>query len=325
MQPEVIAELKNLFSPDHVRDHCPLAPYTTYRLGGTGELVLFPHSSEELAHMIGRLNWHDEQVELILGHGANVLIADAGIPRVTIVLRYMNAVHFEGDSLIADAGLAADTAAEVARIADRTGLEFLAGLPGTIGGATFMNARAFDHDVAGVLEWVELIEPDGKVKTYYANPADFGYKRSPFMDLPSIVSRVSLRVWNGDGESIAAAMDRHRAMRRARGEDRVLSCGCVFQNPTTREAPAGKLIDGCGLKGFGTEHAWVYASHANFMIHDGAASAAELRALFLEVQRIVAEQTGVVLQPEVRFCGEFPDDDVFTFRHDPARANQERT
>jgi len=322
MQPEIIAELKSIFSPDHVRENCPLAPYTTYRVGGPGELVLFPHGAEELARMIGRLDWHDEAVRLVLGHGANVLLSDVGMPGATVVLRYMDAVRFEGDLLIADAGLAADTAAEIARVADRTGLEFLAGLPGTLGGAAFMNARAFDYDLASILEWVELVEPTGRVKTYYANAADFGYKRSPFQGIPAILSRVALKVRHGDGEAIAAAMERHRGLRRARGEDRVLSCGCVFQNPATREAPAGRLIDECGLKGFGTEHAWVYASHANFMIHDGSASASELRALFFEVRRIVEERTGVRLEPEVRFCGEFPETDHFVFRHDHARALQ---
>ncbi len=324
MQPDVVVDLKNLFSTDHVREDCPLAPYTTYRVGGPGELVLFPHDATELARMMGRLSWHEVPVSLALGHGANVLISDAGIPGVTIILRYMNAVHFDGDILVADAGLAADTAAEIARVADRTGLEFLAGLPGTLGGAAYMNARAFDHDVAGILEWVELVEPDGKIKTYYPRGSDFGYKRSPFMGIPAIVSRVALKVWHGDGEAIAAAMERHRNLRRSRGEDRVLSCGCVFQNPASREAPAGRLIDECGLKGYGTEHAWVYASHANFMIHDGQATASELHALFFEVQRVVAEKTGVVLEPEVRFCGRFSQETRFEFRHDPARAGQGR-
>ncbi len=321
MEAEVISALKNQFSSDHVRESCPLAPYTTYRVGGCGEVVLFPHDAEELSRMIGRLAWFDEPVALVLGHGANVLVSDAGIPGATLVLRYTDACRFEGDLLVADAGLAADTAAQVARNAERTGLEFLAGLPGTLGGAAFMNARAFDHDLGGVLEWAELVEPTGRVKTYYPNPADFGYKRSPFMGAAAIVSRVALRTWHGDGEAIEAAMERHRAARRARGEDRVLSCGCVFQNPATREAPAGKLIDECGLKGYGTDHAWVYAGHANFIIHDGLATAAELRALFLEVQRLVLERTGVRLEPEVRFCGAFPEVNHL-FHHDPDRGRR---
>jgi UDP-N-acetylmuramate dehydrogenase len=322
MEAEVLLALKNQFSPDHVRESCPLAPYTTYRVGGLGQVVLFPRDADELARMVGCLAWFEEPVSLVLGHGANVLISDDGIPGATLVLRYMDACRFEGDTLIADAGLAADTAAQITRNAERTGLEFLAGLPGTLGGAAFMNARAFDHDVGGVLEWAELVEPTGRVKTYYPNPADFGYKRSPFMGTTAVISRVALRTWHGCGDAIEAAMERHRALRRTRGEDRVLSCGCVFQNPSTREAPAGKLIDECGLKGYGTDHAWVYAGHANFIVHDGLAAAAELRALFLEVQRLVHERTGVLLEPEVRFCGVFDDQRAFAFHHDPARGSR---
>lgn len=313
------------FSPECIREYFPLGPFTTYRVGGLGRWVLFPRHVEELCKMLRQLHEQQQPVQLVLGHGANVLISDTGIAGVTLVLRNMTAWQIENNQLIADAGLSADAAAQIVSSA-YSGLEFLAGLPGTVGGAAWMNARAFERDMAGVLHWVELAMPDGSLRREICHPENFAYKKSPFMDRPhEIIARVSLRLQPGDKTDITHRMEQYRSLRHNRGEDQVLSCGCVFKNPTTREAPAGRLIDACGLKGFGTEHAWVYARHANFIVHDGHATAAELRALFFEVQRIVKEQTGILLEPEVRFCGDFDDSATFTFHHDARRASGEST
>jgi len=314
-------DFANDFPPKCVREHFPLGPLTTYRVGGPARWALFPCNPDQLCAMLHRLQECREPVQLVLGHGANVLVSDAGIPGVTLVLRHMDAWRLEDGLLVADAGLAADRAVQIAADAGLSGLEFLAGLPGTLGGAAWMNARAFERDMGSVLAWVETASPDGTLRRENCRPEDFGYKKSPFMDRPGeIIVRAALRLQPGERSGISRLMEQYRGMRRARGEDRVLSCGCVFKNPATREAPAGRLIDSCGLKGFGTKHAWVYARHANFIVHDGHATAAELRALFFEVRRIVAERTGVVLEPEVRFCGDFGETAEFTFHHDARRA-----
>ncbi len=313
-------DFASLFPPGRVLENHPLGPYTTYRVGGPGRRVLFPHDPDELCSMLRLLHQLGESVHLVLGHGANVLIADDGIDGNVLVLRRMDSWRLENGLLVADAGLAADAAAQAAADAGWSGLEFLAGLPGSLGGAAWMNARAFERDMAGVLAWVDVAGPDGRLARESCRMEDFAYKKSPFMDRPeAIIARVALRLAPGDPGEIAQLMERHRAVRRERGEHRVLSCGCVFKNPATREAPAGRLIDSCGLKGFGTEHAWVYARHANFIVHDGQATAAELRALFFEVQRIVAQRTGILLEPEVRFCGTFKNP-VLSFHPDPRRA-----
>ncbi len=318
-----IFSLKENFEAGQIRESFDLAALTTYRLGGPGDWVLFPRDMEQCARMVGILHSHGVHPALVIGRGANLLISDAGVRGVTLATECMSSAQVCGNLLVAEAGLSSDAAAEMARDAGLSGLEFLAGLPGTLGGAVWMNARAFERDMASVLERVELVEPDGSIRVHEPSVQEFSYKVSPYQSVQAIIGRVTLRLSFGDPVAIGEAMERHREVRRARGEDQVLSCGCVFQNPVTREAPAGRLIDSCGLKGYGTEHAWVYGAHANFIIHDGQSTASELRNLLLEVQSRVARETGVWLEPEVRFVGDFPEDAVSVFHHDPARAGKD--
>lgn len=285
------------------QDH-PLAPHTSYRIGGPAELALSPRDPGELSRAVALLARHAVPF-VALGGGSNVLIADRGVRGVVVLTSALRRVEVQGDSLWVGAGVSSHEVAEAAQRAALAGAEFLAWLPGSVGGACFMNARAYGGEVSQVLRAALLCARDGALHERSLGEGDFGYKRSPFQGSGELVAEVRLALRPGERAAIQARMDWIGEERRAKHELDHPSCGCVFKNDRAIGIPSGALIERCGLKGLRIGDAQVSPHHANFVFNLGRASASEVRAVIEHVQRTVEAQTGHRLELEVQLLGEW--------------------
>lgn len=282
----------------------PLAPLTTYRVGGPADLAISPRSVSELAAAVKASR--EAGVPLhVLGRGSNVLIADSGLRGAVLLLRDLSEVRVAGERLRVGAGADCTAVAALARDAGLTGLEFFHFLPGSVGGAAFMNARAFEQEMSQVWVHALLVSREGERRERAFVPQDFRYKYSPLQDSGDLAAELTLQLAPGAREDIVARMAANEERRRANGELDFPSCGCVFKNDRRFGAPSGKLIEEAGLKGYARGGAQVSLRHANFVVNRGGATAAEIRAVIEHVQAEVLRTTGFALEPEVRYLGDF--------------------
>jgi UDP-N-acetylmuramate dehydrogenase len=278
-----------------LRRQVPLAPLTWLRVGGPAEVLFQPADAEDLASFLAALP--REMPVLPLGVASNLLVRDGGIAGVVVRLGGPLArVAVEGDTLIAGAGALDQRVAQTAQGAGLAGLEFMIGIPGTIGGAVRMNAGAFGGETRDRLLWAEALDRAGNLRRLSADELGMRYRHS---DLPRdlIVVRAAFRGEPGDPPAIAARMQAIRDEREAAQPMRVATGGSTFKNPPGHRA--WQLIDQAGCRGLRHGAAMVSEKHCNFLINTGRAVAAEVEALGETVRRRVREATGVTLEWEI--------------------------
>ena len=282
-----------------VQADATLAPFTWFRAGGAAEILLRPADARDLATFLRALP-HDIPVHVI-GACSNLIIRDGGLPGVTIRLaRGFTAIAVEADAITAGAAALDVTVAEHAASAGLAGLEFLSGVPGSIGGAVVMNAGAYGGDIAAVLDWAEIVTRSGEMVRLSAADLAFAYRHA---HLPTgcIITRARLRARPGEPSVIAARMADIRAAREASQPIRARTGGSTFRNPDGMKA--WELIDAAGCRGLTRGGAQVSEKHCNFLINLGTASAADIEGLGEEVRRRVHAATGVTLDWEIRRIG----------------------
>ncbi len=278
----------------------PLAPLCAYGVGGPAELLYRAASTGALAHAVK--TGHSLGLSVtVLGRATNVLVADAGLPGLTVLAR--NEAFTVGDGvLMAEAGV--ELPALVTELATRglAGLEFAGNIPGSVGGAVVGNAGAYGRSVSDVLMAVHLL--DG-VNEHVKEPRDleFGYRTSLFKLLPELtVLSATFRLEPGDPGGLLAEIAGDAGLRRSKHPLEYASCGSYFKNPS-RDLPAARLIENAGLKGLTQGRVRVSEKHANFLVALPGATAADIVALADEVRRRVREQSGHELVEEVRRLG----------------------
>jgi UDP-N-acetylmuramate dehydrogenase len=279
--------------------NAPLAPFTWFRVGGPAEVLLRPADADDLAAFLGALPL-DIQAHVI-GACSNLIIRDGGLPGVTIKLaRGFSAITVEPDGVIAGAAALDVTVAQHAAAGGLTGLEFLSGIPGTIGGAMTMNAGAYGGEAAHVLDWAELVTRSGERRRMAAADLAFAYRHAR---LPhgAVVTRARLRAHPGAPVAIAARMHEIHASREASQPIRARTGGSTFRNPPGMKA--WELIDASGCRGLTRGGAMVSEKHCNFLINTGNATAADIEGLGEEVRRRVFAASGVNLDWEIRRIG----------------------
>lgn len=277
----------------------PLAPFTWFRVGGKAEALVRPADPEDLAQFVHRLPL-DVPVHVI-GACSNLIIRDGGLPGVTIRLaRGFSAVIAEADGIVAGAAALDVTVAEHAAAAGLGGLEFLSGIPGTIGGAVAMNAGAYGGDIAGALDWAEVVTRTGEQRRMSAADLSFAYRHAA-LPAGAVVVRVRLRAQPAAPALIATRMADIRSNREASQPIRARTGGSTFRNPPGMKA--WELIDAAGCRGLTRGGAQVSEKHCNFLINTGAATAADVEGLGEEVRRRVHAATGVTLHWEIRRVG----------------------
>jgi len=285
----------------------PLARFTTMRVGGPADLYAAPVNAFELRAIV-RLARGRDLPHAILGRGSNVVVSDAGVRGLLIHVRAQGFEIADG-RLVADAGLPMAKAATVTAEAGLSGLEFGLAIPGNVGGAVWANAGAHDSDVAAILESARVLGSDGSEASLA--PADLGlaYRESRFKHgadgrPADVILGATFRLALDDPAAIRIRLDEIRRWRQAHQPLGTPSAGSVFRNPA--EGPsAGALVDQCGLKGRRIGGAVVSAKHANWILNDGHASAADVRELAELVRATVAGETGVTLAFEIQFMGDW--------------------
>ena len=286
-----------------VQPDAPLAPATWFRVGGPAEVLVRPAGVADLAALLAGLA--DSIPVSAIGAASNLIVRDGGIAGVAVRLaRGFGSISVEPDGVVAGAAALDVTVAEHAAAAGLAGLEFLSGVPGTIGGAIAMNAGAYGGDIAGCLDWAEVVLRSGDIVRL--TPADLalGYRYS---NLPpgSVVVRARLRALPGEPTAIAARMAEIRARRETTQPVRARTGGSTFRNPPPDQSglAAWELIDAAGCRGLRRGAAQVSELHCNFLINTGGATAADLEGLGEEVRRRVHATSGVVLEWEIRRIG----------------------
>ena len=275
--------------------------YTTLRLGGPADWLVFPRSAEEISEIYAEAREAGLPVTVI-GHGSNLLVLDGGIRGVVIrVEKNMRAIRVEGTRIVAQAGAMLGTVAMAAAEAGLTGLEFASGIPGTVGGGVTMNAGAYGVEMAQVVTRVNGVYPNGTRVSLAAEEMRFGYRASVIQGTDLVVTEVTFELQEGNPAEIRAKMSDLNAKRAEKQPLDVPSAGSTFKRPEGYYASA--LIDQCGLKGYSIGDAMVSMKHAGFLVNTGSSSA-DFKALMDKVQSIVEERAGVHLEPEIRVIGE---------------------
>ncbi|MCD6497339.1 MAG: UDP-N-acetylmuramate dehydrogenase [Deltaproteobacteria bacterium] len=298
--------LRRRLGSDLVRTDVSMANLCTYRVGGPARLAVFPATTEQLSSVVRFFAEQDVPFD-ILGMGSNVLVSDAGINGPVVVTSNMDRIVIHDRRLRAQAGASCTDVVQAALEHGLAGIEFFHKLPGSVGGAAFMNARAFGQEFRDRAVRAIVVDERGQTHSMDLSPDLFAYKRSPFMERGLIVAEVEWVLEEAPPDRIQAQMEANGRHRSQNGEDEYPSCGCVFKNPSGESA--GRLVDACGLKGLRIGGAWVSERHGNFVVHDGQACAGDIRAVMETVRRVVAEKAGVVLDYEVRFLGQWPHRD----------------
>jgi UDP-N-acetylmuramate dehydrogenase len=281
-----------------------LAPSTWFRVGGPAEILLRPADAEDLCAVLRALG--PEIPVTVIGAASNLIVRDGGVHGVVIRLgRGCNAIEVQDDGVIAGAAALDGTVAEHAAAAGLAGLEFLCGIPGTIGGAVAMNAGAYGSDVASTLDWAEVVSRSGELLRLSTAQLVFAYRHA---SLPpgAIVLRARLRARRGEASAIAARMAEIRGAREASQPVRARTGGSTFRNPDDAKVggmKAWELIDAAGCRGLMRGAAQVSQKHCNFLINTGGASAADIEGLGEEIRRRVHDMSGIALEWEIRRIG----------------------
>ncbi len=293
-------DVQQQFPQIEIKADEPLNKYTFTKTGGNADWLALPTSVDQVKQLVAYC--HDHQLPLtVLGNASNLIVQDGGIEGLVIITTKMNHIEVQGDQVVAEAGAAYIDVTKVARDAALTGLEFAAGIPGSVGGAIFMNAGAYGGETKEVVSEATVLLPDGQVKVLNNEQLAFGYRHSVVQDDHGVVLSATFALKPGDKQQIGDKMDELNARRAARQPLELPSCGSVFKRPTGYYA--GKLIHDAGLQGYTVGGAQVSTKHAGFIVNIDHGTAADYQAVIQHVQDVVKQKYGVQLVREVRIIG----------------------
>lgn len=297
-------QLSTLYPTIAIHYDDALSNYTYTKTGGLADVTVFPKSKTEVKQIV---DWAREQnVPLtILGNASNLIVRDGGIRGIVMILTDLNSVMATEDGqLIADSGARLIDVSYRALTEELTGLEFACGIPGSIGGAVFMNAGAYGGEVKEVITSVEVITRQGEFKTYRNADCDFSYRHSVFQTNSDIVLSVTFQLTDGEPIAIKEEMDHLTDLRESKQPLEYPSCGSVFKRPVGYYT--GKLIQDAGLQGYRIGGAEISRKHAGFIVNVDNATATDYTNMIEFIQERIWDLNHVKLEPEVRIIGENP-------------------
>ncbi|MDJ0765636.1 MAG: UDP-N-acetylmuramate dehydrogenase [Myxococcota bacterium] len=310
----ITPELKARFPEVPIREGVLLSDYASFGIGGPAAGFVSVSDISLFARLLPGANALGVPT-LIIGGGTNLLVSDAGYDGLVIHID-INDFQVDRELGIAKAGAGVPTALFVDRVieAGMAGLEFAAGLPGTIGGAIAGNAGCFGHTLSDFLERVAILEPDGTVREVDVDWFDFDYRRSRVLDGEAVIVSATFNLQQGDRIALRAIAQQHLAIRSAKHPPKgAKTAGSYFKNlppqaPGEPRRAAGALLDQAGVHGLRVGDAAVFERHANIIVNRGRATARDVLSLAAQMANQVRERFGVALEPEVRFIGEHPAD-----------------
>ena len=299
---KLAAELRTLAPTLELRENEPMHRHTTFKIGGPVPLMALPKTEEEASSAIAAAA--SVGIEpFFLGRGSNLLVSDAGVNRFVIKsVGSPEHLRLEGENVLwADSGMLLSQVAVFAMEQGLTGMEFAHGIPGSLGGAVFMNAGAYDGEMSQIVMEVDCLNKAGERETLSLEQLDFTYRHSVFADGSRLILGAKLHLHPGEKESIQDQMLKLMERRRSKQPLEFPSAGSTFKRPPGRFA--GGLIQECGLKGTQIGGAKVSEKHAGFIVNTGDATCSDVLALIRKVREVVFQETGVLLEPEVRMIG----------------------
>ena len=310
---DVVDALREAFGVERVRAQAPLAPLTTFRVGGPAEWLIETRGSDEmiaalrLAHRLG-------EPVTILGGGSNVLVSDKGVRGLVIRPRGGETTQVDRGRVRADSAVTVNGLVRWMINRGCAGLEGWAGTPGTVGGAIFGNAHFAGRSIGDIVESVHIASREGETSEVPVAAMEFAYDRSRLQRSGEVLLSAVFRVGRGDPQALRATAKESLAYRKRTQPLETPSAGCIFQNPDPARGDivpngvpwsAGALVDHVGLKGAILGGARVSPTHANFIVNDGTATATDIRRLIEQCRVAVRERFGVELREEIVYLGEF--------------------
>ena len=294
--------LQQVVPTDRIQREALLAPFTTFQIGGPADLLVLPRSIQELQDCMRVLHAHNIE-PFVLGLGSNMLIQDGGMRGVVLCLKELQEEqHRNGTTITMSAGYTLKEVSEYAQRESLSGLEFAIGIPGSLGGAVFMNAGAYDGEMDQVVTSVDAVDMQGNLHHYSREELQFAYRHSRFHENHEIIVRVTMELQEGNPEDIQNRMDELTEKRESKQPLEHASAGSTFKRPPGYYA--GTLIDQTGLKGLSVGPAEVSMKHAGFVVNRGGATANDVLGVIHEVQKRIHAVHGVQLETEVRILGE---------------------
>lgn len=308
---DVGARLVSALGSERVRHEAPLAPMTTFRVGGPAEWLVDAHGGEALRTVIAIATDAGLGVTA-LGGGSNVLVSDAGVRGIVVRVHGGEAHALDGATVRADAGITMNGLVRWTINRGLAGLEEWAGTPGTVGGAVFGNAHFKGRLISEVVTRVTLLTPAGQIQDISVGEMEFGYDFSRLHRTRELVVSADFHVYSGDPAALRVTARASLAFRKRTQPLESASAGCIFQNPDPARdrvpegipPSAGALVDRAGLKGARQGAACVSTTHANFIINEGGATARDIRALIDRCKSEVRARFGVALREEIMYLGE---------------------
>ncbi len=291
-----IKEITNII-PNALFDE-PMKNHTSFRIGGGAQCFISAQNIEQIQSTVAFCKQNNIPY-MIMGNGSNMLVSDEGIKGVVIqICKDFADCDINGETVYAQSGILLSTLASKLLKAELSGFEELSGIPGTLGGAIFMNAGAYGGEIKNVVKTIDYIDSLGQLQTMSAKNAEFGYRSSIFQKNGCIILGASLEFKKGNADEIKQKMGEYTRLRNEKQPVNMPSAGSTFKRP--QGFFAGKLIQDSNLMGVSIGGAQVSEKHAGFVVNTGGATANDVEALIEHIQKTVFEKFGVKLEPEVK-------------------------
>lgn len=302
---EMAQVLLETLGDTEVRRLVPLKTLTSFKIGGPADLLIEPEAAEGVIFAVTRLRALNYPY-MVIGNGSNLLFSDRGYRGgILRIADKMTRVDIQGNQVVAEAGILLSKLANLLMERSLAGFEFASGIPGTLGGAVYMNAGAYDGEMKDVVTWAEVLMPDGSVVTLDRGALGFAYRHSRIMEEGGIVLRVGLELAPGVYEEIKAKTEDLTEKRTSKQPLEKASAGSTFKRPPGHFA--GKLIEDAGLRGLMHGGAQVSPKHCGFIVNNGGATGEEVLHLIQVVKKTVRDAFGVTLETEIRLIPEIPE------------------
>ena len=297
---EILKQIKEELAGIEILFNEPLKQYTYTKVGGVADYLAFPRNQYELKRIVTFAN-AQEIPWMVLGNSSNIIVRDSGIEGFVIMFDHFHDVRVNGYVIEAEAGAKLIDVTHVARYHSLTGFEFACGIPGSIGGAVYMNAGAYGGEIAHILQSCKVLTPEGEIKTLTVEELAFGYRHSKIQETGDVVISAKFALAPGNYDQIDQEMARLTHLREMKQPLEYPSCGSVFKRPVGHFA--GQLISEAGLKGHRIGGVEVSEKHAGFMINVDHGTAKDYEDLIAHVIATVEKSAGVTLEREVRIIG----------------------
>lgn len=298
---DVLKEIKKIISDKQIFLDVPMKEHTSMRVGGNAKILLLPSNTDEIMETVKYL-CENKIPYVVIGNGTNLIVSDSGYNGVIIKLSdNFSSVSVNEDTITAEAGASLVHVSNLACENSLSGLEFAAGIPGTVGGAVVMNAGAYDGEIKDVVSETTCIDRDANVLRLCGEEHQFGYRTSRMQKENLVVLEVKIRLKEGNREEIRNKMKELNRRRREKQPLNYPSAGSIFKRPEGYYA--GKLIEEAGLRGYRIGGAQVSEKHCGFIVNTGSASASDVIELIEYIKKRVFETSGVMLQQEVKILG----------------------